>query len=58
MLAERAVFILLREVDKLGAVRALGLPAELFTDASEKLVERGGPGRSAPTGWAPTSGAG
>jgi hypothetical protein len=30
---------LLREVDKLGAMPALGLPAELFTDASEKLVE-------------------
>lgn len=30
---------LLREVDKLAAVRALGLPAQLFTDASEKLVE-------------------
>jgi hypothetical protein len=30
---------LLREVDKLAAVRALGLPAGLFTDASEKLVE-------------------
>ncbi len=30
---------LLREVDKLAAVRALGLPAGLFADASEKLVE-------------------
>jgi hypothetical protein len=30
---------LLREVDKLAAVRALGLPAQLFTDVSEKLVE-------------------
>jgi hypothetical protein len=30
---------LLREVDKLAAVRALGLPAGLFTDASEKLLE-------------------
>lgn len=30
---------LLREIDKLTAVRALGLPAELFADASEKLVE-------------------
>ena len=38
---------LLREVDKLAAVRALGLPAGLFADASEKLVERGGPARSA-----------
>jgi hypothetical protein len=28
---------LLREVDKLAAVRALGLPAGLFTDPSEKL---------------------
>ncbi len=30
---------LLREIDKLTAVRALGLPAGLFADASEKLVE-------------------
>jgi hypothetical protein len=30
---------LLREIDKLAAVRALGLPAGLFADASEKLVE-------------------
>lgn len=30
---------LLREIDKLSAVRALGLPAGLFADASEKLVE-------------------
>lgn len=29
---------LLREIDKLAAVRALGLPPELFADASEKLV--------------------
>ncbi|MDT7800613.1 MAG: hypothetical protein QOI78_4046 [Actinomycetota bacterium] len=28
-----------REIDKLSAVRALGLPADLFADASEKLVE-------------------
>jgi hypothetical protein len=30
---------LLREIDKLAAVRALGLPPGLFSDASEKLVE-------------------
>jgi hypothetical protein len=30
---------LLREIDKLAAVRAIGLPAGLFADASEKLVE-------------------
>lgn len=30
---------LLREVDKLGSVRAIGLPDGLFEDASEKLVE-------------------
>ena len=30
---------LLREIDKLTAVRGHGLPAELFADASEKLVE-------------------
>ncbi|WP_228566901.1 Tn3 family transposase [Nocardia sp. SYP-A9097] len=30
---------LLREVDKLAAVRALELPPDLFTDASEKLVD-------------------
>jgi hypothetical protein len=30
---------LLREIDKLIAVRTLGLPAGLFADASEKLVE-------------------
>jgi hypothetical protein len=30
---------LLREVDKLSAVRALELPADLFADASEKLVD-------------------
>jgi hypothetical protein len=30
---------LLREVDKLAAVRALELPADLFADASEKLVD-------------------
>lgn len=30
---------LLREIDKLTAVRTLGLPAGLFADASEKLVE-------------------
>ncbi len=30
---------LLREIDKLAAVRALGLPAGLFGDASEKQVE-------------------
>jgi hypothetical protein len=30
---------LLREIDKLAAVRALGLPPGLFFDASEKLVE-------------------
>jgi hypothetical protein len=29
---------LLKEIDKLGRVRALGLPADLFADASEKLV--------------------
>jgi hypothetical protein len=29
---------LLREIDKLTAVRALGLPAGLFANASEKLV--------------------
>ncbi|EQD81980.1 hypothetical protein [Saccharopolyspora erythraea] len=29
---------LLREIDKLTAVRALGLPAGLFEDASKKLV--------------------
>ncbi|MFC6010252.1 hypothetical protein [Nocardia lasii] len=30
---------LLREVDKLAAVRALALPADLFADASDKLVD-------------------
>lgn len=30
---------LLREIDKLAAVCALGLPPGLFFDASEKLVE-------------------
>lgn len=30
---------LLREIDKLAAVRTLGLPADLFADASEKLIE-------------------
>ncbi|WP_457228035.1 hypothetical protein [Nocardia gipuzkoensis] len=30
---------LLREVDKLSAVRALKLPADLSADASEKLVD-------------------
>jgi Domain of unknown function (DUF4158) len=30
---------LLREIDKLTAVRALGLPADLFADALEKLVD-------------------
>lgn len=30
---------LLREIGKLAAVRAIGLPAGLFSDASEKLVE-------------------
>jgi hypothetical protein len=30
---------LLREIDKLNAVRSLRLPADLFVDASEKLVE-------------------
>jgi hypothetical protein len=42
---------LLREIDKLSAVRALGLPAGLFADASEKLVEawRAGAARSYPS---------
>ena len=30
---------LLREIDKLAAVRALGLPTQLFTDGSAKLVQ-------------------
>lgn len=30
---------LLREIDKLERVRAIGLPADLFADASEKLVD-------------------